>query len=254
VPPVERRQRRFGWALCFLVALGDIDGDIRLVGIEKAARKGRDQREAAMTPARRRNDDVTPRRPLSWDPPPPVLDSPRPLFITDGARAARSEQRTTTMLDYTVDEADIDPVTGSVKDGGRVRVRMPQMSDAAPPTGTRAARRAARRQASASTVDAAVVAQTLAALATQDAVAREAISAASHRPGFRCFTEDAGVDLYAGERARAERIVQDGNAWRGDAPAVQNLPPRSMSAADGQAIKDTAWLEMVERVSNEWRT
>jgi hypothetical protein len=30
--------------------------------------------------------------------------------------------------------------------------------------------------------------------------------------------------------------------------------PRTMDGATAQKIKDAAWLEMVERVSNEWRT
>ena len=46
-PPVERRQGCLGGAPRVPVALGNIDGDIRLVGIEKAAGQGRDQHQNA---------------------------------------------------------------------------------------------------------------------------------------------------------------------------------------------------------------
>jgi hypothetical protein len=115
-----------------------------------------------------------------------------------------------------VDEADLDPVTGLVRDGGKVRVRMIMM-DAALPTGT--TRRAARAAASSAPTDDIALA-TLAALATRDTMDRMTIAAASYRPGFRCHTADAGIDLYAGERARQQRITEDSNAWR-DAPDTQ---------------------------------
>jgi hypothetical protein len=107
------------------------------------------------------------------------------------------------------------------RDGERIRVTMHDAAMATdlatrfPPTPTgesHVSHREQRRLARQSQTDD-VVAVTLAAVATHDAIARNAIAVASHFPGFRCFTDDVAVDLGAGERARQERITEDSNAW-----------------------------------------
>jgi hypothetical protein len=149
-----------------------------------------------------------------------VIDSPRQLF-TDSQRTApmtRAAERRARRI------ADLDYTLEPVADGTVVRVPMMAMDHALvddlnarygkpatdAPTTRRAERRAARQ---AGTVDVAAI--TLAKLETERVMARDAeIAMSLHRPGFRCCTDDASVDLSAGERARAERILQDSEAWR----------------------------------------
>ena len=72
-----------------------------------------------------------------------------------------------------------------------------------------------------------------------------------------------GVEL-AAVRALAPGVAPaaivdggDGNLYCRPRPMqatrADATPPRFMDAATAQKIRDAAWLEMVERVSNEWK-
>jgi Citrate transporter len=103
---------------------------------------------------------------------------------------------------------------------------------------------------------------TEAKLATEQQIARDAEFALSlHRPGWRGFTEDKSIDLYAGEKARAKQMLEDAQAWRTpDAPAVKAAPTNPITvigtdnAVGTREAVDAAWRKMVSDQQNAWRT
>jgi hypothetical protein len=86
-----------------------------------------------------------------------------------------------------------------------------------------------------------------------------------HRPGQRfCVDEAARARV---EQARAEGIREMCDAWKKpppppiepranttDAPVKQNaVPPRTMSLADAQAIRDAAYEQSVRELTEAWK-
>ena len=108
---------------------------------------------------------------------------------------------------FIADDDAFDPITGLIRDGRKIRVPMSQMDGGG--------RRSLTFQDVQDGVD--IVGITLAKLATDAVLQRNGFitdaEASLHRPGYR-GTFDASVDLSASDKARAERMLADSNAWR----------------------------------------
>jgi hypothetical protein len=139
-----------------------------------------------------------------------------------------------TMMDSIMDGLPRKPLTfrDVVSDGGDTRDARRQERQA-----RQAARRAASDSGSAEAARLATEAMVETLRKTQlmshDGYSQDALHL--HKPGYRVI-DDAAIDLFAGERARAERILHDSNAWRGDGSTEAAGPTQVEGAQSPRGI------------------